>query len=245
MLGLNNLEPSPEVDAAFTNLVDAVVHDTKDDFGRLSASTVLDTRAACQAAESELEKHWAAKVIKEGADSLKSFPYIQNYKELVRREIDEVSKSGLIVDDKSLVLVVGSGPLPLTSYEIVHQTGAHVDNVDSSPEAIKLSEQFCPTCGLDMSHYCCKGEDLSAHDQYDLIVLAAMAGGSDADKQKIIDNLSKYLKPSGRILIRSAKNARKLLYPEVNPGRLSGVELMSEYHPTDFVINSVLIFRKQ
>ena len=64
---------------------------------------------------------------------------------------------------------------------------------------------------------------------------------SDLEKQAIIDNLRPVLSPGGRFLLRSALGARELLYPAVQVNKLSGLKALVEYHPTDDVINSVIV----
>lgn len=45
-------------------------------------------------------------------------------------------------------------------------------------------------------------------------------------------------------MLRSAHGARAFLYPVVEPCDLRGFEVLSVFHPTDEVINSVVIARK-
>ena len=81
--------------------------------------------------------------------------------------------------------------------------------------------------------------------KYDLILIAALAGEDTKSKQKIITHVLPNLARDGRILLRSARNNRRLLYPEIATKKLRNVDLLLQYHPIDYVINSVLIFRRK
>ncbi|XP_011044006.1 PREDICTED: probable nicotianamine synthase 4 [Populus euphratica] len=51
-------------------------------------------------------------------------------------------------------------------------------------------------------------------------------------------------KEGGILLVRSANGARAFLYPVVEEHDLIGFELLSIFHPTNDVINSVILVRK-
>lgn len=81
-------------------------------------------------------------------------------------------------------------------------------------------------------------------EEYDIVYLAALVGMDKAEKNRIIDHLAEYMAPGALLMLRSAHGARAFLYPVVEPGDLRGFEVLSVFHPTDEVINSVVIARK-
>ena len=78
--------------------------------------------------------------------------------------------------------------------------------------------------------------------KYDLVVIAGLAGKNIAEKQAIINNITQFIKANGKILIRSAKGSRSLLYPSFNAEDIKNIQLNLSYHPKDEIINSVFIF---
>ncbi|XVF47718.1 hypothetical protein PTKIN_Ptkin03bG0133400 [Pterospermum kingtungense] len=52
------------------------------------------------------------------------------------------------------------------------------------------------------------------------------------------------MKPGGYLLLRSANGGRAFLYPVVEEHGLQGFELLSVFHLTNEVINSVILARK-
>ena len=79
---------------------------------------------------------------------------------------------------------------------------------------------------------------------YEVVYLAALVGMDKEEKNRVIDHLAKYMAPGALLLLRSAHGARAFLYPVVDPCDLRGFEVLSVFHPTDEVINSVVIARK-
>lgn len=79
---------------------------------------------------------------------------------------------------------------------------------------------------------------------YDVVFLAALVGMNKADKARVIGHLSKNMAPGAILMLRSAHGARAFLYPVIDPCDLNGFEILSVFHPTDEVINSVVVARK-
>lgn len=245
VLSLQTYVPSDEVNRVMGSLVHEVIDTTNMDTTQfLTNQQALKIRKISAKTESELEKFWARRIITSNSplETLASFPYLDNYKELTRREINLVVKSGLKLSNACKVLVIGSGPLPLSAYELHRQTGVHIDHVDSSHEAMELCKQFMEGFEIAANYYEAPGESVELQDTYDLILIAALAGSAAHDKQKIIDTVMLYLAENGRIVIRSAKGPRTLLYPGIEANEIKGVRLFEEYHPTDYIINSVFVY---
>lgn len=203
-------------------------------------------RQVSSAAEYELETYWSRRITgaRNAKKELTKFPYTQNYALLVNREFELLASTGLALAAHHRILIVGSGPLPLTYLELFRLTGATIDLLDSSNEAIDMSEQFCRSLDLSADHIRAKGEKVKLTHQYDAILLAALAGSTKEEKQTIVNNLLQYLKHDGRLVARSAIGTRTLLYPAIQ-SPFKGLHLIAENHPDDEVINSILIYEKK
>jgi len=245
-LELRDLVPSEHVNKVMTNLVNSVIYDKKTAVASIEPALQATIRTISSNAETEMEKYWAQVVIdaEKPHEALQDFPYIENYSELTERELRLASETGLTLDQSCTALIIGSGPLPLSAFEIHKQTGAHIEHVDGSEEAIALSKAISAALQIDARFYCAMGDQVALTGTYELVLIAALAGSSVEDKQRIVNNILPHLAPNGRIIIRSAKGNRELLYPVIDAAKLTGVRLLSEYHPTDHIINSVLIYER-
>jgi precorrin-6B methylase 2 len=244
-LRLQTYTPGDEVNRVMGALVHEVIESTgREDEHIASPQETLKLQHISAATESELEKFWSRLVIEStnSLDTLNSFPYLANYQELTKREVKLIEQSGLQLNAHHKALIIGSGPLPLSAYELYLQTGVSVDHVDSSREAILLCEQFMQQLDVSSKYFEAVGETVMLEDTYDVILVAALAGSTVSDKQKIIDRVLPHLAADGRIIIRSARGSRTLLYPGIASGDIRGVRLLEEYHPTDYIINSVFVY---
>ncbi|XP_010513475.1 PREDICTED: probable nicotianamine synthase 4 [Camelina sativa] len=79
---------------------------------------------------------------------------------------------------------------------------------------------------------------------FDVVFLAALVGMDKKEKIKVIEHLEKHMSPGAVLMLRSAHGPRAFLYPIVEPCDLQGFQVLSVYHPTDEVINSIVISRK-
>lgn len=80
--------------------------------------------------------------------------------------------------------------------------------------------------------------------EYDCIFLAALVGMNKEKKVKVLENVRKYMKEGGILLVRSVKGPRAFLYPVVEEHELVGFEVLDIFHPTDEVVNSIILVRK-
>lgn len=143
VLNLQDFYPSPAVNAAFSGLVESVVkNDVVPDWCNESIRREVQRR--CAISESEMEKYWAERISTSGDALLEmaKFWYMDNYNELVRREIGLLEGSGLKLGSNSRIAMIGSGPLPLTAWLLWRRTGSKVDLVDISAEAIYQSQNL-------------------------------------------------------------------------------------------------------
>lgn len=240
---LNDLRPSPHVNSLFTQLVNEVVAEPS---AQINVKTRKNVRRIAAAAETEMELYWAQKIIASPnpTEAMQSFPYLHNYRELVRREITLVEKSGLILTKNSRVLMIGTGPLPLTSLELLAQRNVQVDHVDVSLPALALCSLVGSRLGLTCGHILGDGASVALNNAYDLVLIAALAGETTKQKQAIINNALPALVDDGRILLRSAYGTRTLLYPGIPAHAFNNVKLLEEYHPEDDIINSVFVYKR-
>ena len=80
---------------------------------------------------------------------------------------------------------------------------------------------------------------------YDVVFLAALVGMDEEEKARVLGHLERYMTPGAVLLVRSAHGARGFLYPVVDISGISGFEVLSVVHPSDEVINSVVIARRR
>ncbi|RYQ89972.1 hypothetical protein Ahy_B09g096331 isoform A [Arachis hypogaea] len=149
------------------------------------------------------------------------------------------------------IAFVGSGPLPLTSivlatnhfpnttfhnYDIDALANSMAKALVSSDHDLSKRMVFHTSDILDVSH---------GLNEFNVVFLAALVGMKNEEKKKVIDHLGKYMAPGAFLMVRSAYSARAFLYPVVNPSfDLKGFEVLSVFHPTDEVINSIVIAQK-
>jgi hypothetical protein len=245
VLRLRTYIPGDEVNRVMGSLVHNVIDTTSlDALHFLTSQQVGTVRHISAETESELEKFWARLIITSNTpfETLAAFPYLDNYQELTKREVGLVEKSGFTLRNTHKALVIGSGPLPLSAYELHRQTGVNIDHVDSSHDAIELCGQVMKRLQIASKYYEARGEVVELQGTYDLILVAALAGDTVQDKQMIIDTVLPHLSERGRIIIRSARGSRTLLYPGIESKAIQGIRLLEEYHPTDYIINSVFVY---
>lgn len=246
VLSLPQLTPSEEVNAAFTKLVETVVAHGKEPL-LCDEDIRHQVQRRCAVAEGELERHWSGRITE--ADNpwaeLGEFPYHENYKELTRREIGLLGRTGLrLCGCSSEVAMIGSGPLPLTGLWLHQLTGARITHIDASDEAIELSRGLAAALDWPGEFVTGLGQSVVLDEgRYDAIYVAGLAGETLAEKQAIVDHVRPALKPDGRLIARGAYGARTLLYPGFDADAMKGVQLMEEYHPTDDIINSVFVYK--
>ena len=94
-------------------------------------------------------------------------------------------------------------------------------------------------------YLCADGSDVRLTQTYDMVLIAALAGEMVAQKQAIIDNVVPHLSNHGRVLVRSARGVRGLLYPVFAASEIKRVQLRGEYPPTDDTINSAFVYAKE
>ena len=71
-----------------------------------------EVQRRCSLSESEMEMYWSRRIVSSVCpqQELEKFWYIDNYRELVRREVGLLGGSGLSLTDSSRAAMIGSGP---------------------------------------------------------------------------------------------------------------------------------------
>ncbi|CAA7388980.1 unnamed protein product [Spirodela intermedia] len=250
---LPSLKPSSEVNELFSKLVLTCVPPSPIDVARLSRNA-QEMRwkliRLCGEAEGFLESHFSALLgsFDSPLDHVEIFPYYTNYVKLAHLEHDILSKH--TAGPPARIAFIGSGPLPLTSIVLAqrHLRSTSFHNYDIDEEAnAKARRLVAPDPDLSgrmFFHTSDIMEVTHALREYDVVFLAALVGMTAEAKERVLEHLAKYMAPGAVLMLRSAHGARAFLYPVVDPNSLRCFEVLSVFHPTDDVINSVVLSRK-
>lgn len=252
LLDQPSLEPGIVVNALFNQLVTAVLSVPESE-----AETVLAAlppsrspglfRSVASAGEHALERVWADRIASspDPAETFARFPYRENYRLLVKMELGAVRRQDA---DPRQVLLLGSGPLPLTALCLADQ-GIAVHCVDHDAEAIRLSAAAfgrLEAVGVTFEH--AEAAAATPPRPVDVVLLAGLVGSDDAAKADVLGKAVTHLDPGGLVLARSARGLRTLLYPQVGPEALAGLTVVAEANPEvdapgTGVINSAILAR--
>ncbi|GKV01371.1 hypothetical protein SLEP1_g13928 [Rubroshorea leprosula] len=250
---LESLKPSKDVDMLFTQLVATCKPPNPIDVTTLCVR-IQEIRTnlikLCGEAEGYLESHFSSILgsFDNPLDHLSLFPYYDNYLNLSQLEYNILSKHCPNLPKK--VAFVGSGPLPLSSIVLAsfHLTSTYFHNYDIDPSANSMASKLVssdPDLSKRMKFHTADIMDVKEElKEFDAVFLAALVGMDKEEKIRVIDHLAKHMAPGTTLMVRSAHGARAFLYPIVDPCDLTGFEVLSIFHPTDDVINSVVIARK-
>ena len=245
---LPDLAPCEQVNHTLAQLVNAVV-DPASEHEAFEANTTKEIQQIAAEAEGEMELKWSQRIA--AADlpqqETEHFIYWDNYVKLTAHEVGLLKQAGFNERDVRRILVVGSGPLPMSAIHLrQHFPSATIDHVDSDPTAVTTGRRFLEAVGVtDDMYLCADGSDVRLTQMYDIVLIAALAGETVAQKQAIIDNVVPHLSNHGRILVRSARGVRGLLYPVFAASEIKRVQLRGEHHPTDDTINSAFVYAKE
>lgn len=246
---LDELAPGPITNSLFSALVALVCRiDLSDDevVSVLSNCEIIQQQRRlmdqCASAEFLLESTFARE-IRAGNKTAQDFPYYENYISLVQFEMDSLKFycKNLTVNH---VAVIGSGPLPLTTVEMLKHLPENVmvTNFDHSDEAIELSTVVVSynknlfvkkRTALEIT-----AQDL---DGVNLVHLAALVGIRDDEKKDVIDHLYNVMQPGSVLMARSALGLKTLLYKRLSTVECGRFLNLQEFHPEDRkVINSII-----
>lgn len=214
-------DPAQDFETAhrvFTDLLQAVDHGTL----RLPNDEALEqeVRDAWSRYECILEAQRSLNVLDSPSprEMIGHYDLLPRYREFLQTDAFFLSKCRATeATDVPHLLMVGSGPLPLTSYIFGKSDagfGYEVTNVDTSGEALKVGQQILEHTGLDQAFMHTSGADMSVDASVTGVIVAALAGGSKAEKMDIIRNIAAQAQPGTRINVRYGTGVRRLFYPE-------------------------------
>ncbi|KAF8400335.1 hypothetical protein HHK36_013632 [Tetracentron sinense] len=250
---LESLSPSKQVNSLFTQLVKLCTLPSSIDIRFLPPDVQLMRNSLitlCGHSEGLLELEFSSFLTNfpQPLQHLNLFPYYGNYVKLASLEYRILYENGVVQPKK--VAFVGSGPMPLTSIIMAthHMKSTYFDNFDIDEAANDVAHQIIASDAELESRMkfktCDVMEVAEKLGEYDVIFLAALVGMNKEEKMKILGHIRKYMKDGGILLVRSANGARGFLYPVVDEDDLLGFEVLSIFHPTNDVINSVVLVRK-
>lgn len=246
-----SLEPSPDVDLLFSELVQLVRYEPQERVDQILADPAVlavqpSLHRLCSEGECALERAWTSRVLRSRDPwaQLLRFPYYDNYRQLTHLEYHALR--GLGFDDFGRVAFVGSGPLPLTAVFLSRAFGLQVDNVDRDLGAVQASRQLAGALGLqDLSFIHADLFALTDLSRYGLVVLAALVGLDRAEKLRALDHLARHMAPGALLVVRTAHALRALLYPPVDPDDLVGFTPLAVIQPLNDVINSIIVAQRK
>ncbi|XP_057459172.1 nicotianamine synthase-like [Lotus japonicus] len=250
---LESLKPSKQVNTLFTHLVKLCTLPSSIDIEALPHQVQIMRESLiglCGRAEGLLELEFSTFInnTPNPLNNLTLFPYYGNYVKLANLENKILKDNGVMHAKK--VAFIGSGPMPLTSIIMAthHMESTHFDNFDIDEKANEAARKIVASDGVLEKRMKFETRDImdlrERLGEYDCIFLAALVGMSRVEKVKIMGHIRKYMKEGGVLLVRSAKGARAFLYPVIKEHDMVDFEVLTIFHPTNDVINSVVLLRK-
>ncbi len=178
---LDSYEPTPRVMALFDRLTRRVLTGTGS-LG-LEPAEIEELRAAGAAYECRLEEHWSRRIAT--ADD-------------PRAELERFP------------LLVGGGPLPLSTLIQVIDHGWDVTVIDRDPAAVAGARDVADGLGLDLDVREIDGADVD-YAGHDLIHVAALVGlDGDID---VLERIRETADPGTPLFTRTVSGRRRVLYP--------------------------------
>jgi len=251
------LAPSDAVNRLFSELVELCgPHggDLSAQSGRVLgdariAARLGDLHELCAQGEYLLEAHWSRRVAAAGDPTaeLTGFPYLDNYRDLTRLEINLLRCFGVEPAQARRICFLGAGPLPLSAICLHQELGVEIDVVDRDPEAVALGEACVRALLGEGGVHVHEGEaaDFDRVGECDVVVLGALAGLRPEAKDVILSGLRARLRPGSVLLVRSAAGMRRVLYPAIGSAEMGGWDQLGVLHPLNDVINSVIVLRRR
>jgi nicotianamine synthase len=237
----SHLRPCREVDALFGELVGLVVALPPGAPPPVRGHRAAALRRLCAEGEDQLERAWARRICRahDPVACLAGFPYADNYRRLVRLELDTVARVASRPVRHAVFL--GAGALPLSALMAAAALEVAVDAVDRDREASDTGRQVAAALGADGVRFVAGDASTLEVAAYDLVVVAALVGATCEAKRALLARLATAMAPGATLLARGARSARTLLYPPVDLDGLAGFAVQAVVHPVDDVVNSVVV----
>ncbi len=247
LLAVNDFTPSKKVNGLFSFMVNRVIANPNlhQEFPYRYCKKSL--RAQASKGEYHLEKYEAQKIIcsQNPQQTMETFLYYHHYRTLVEREMRLFQS--LTKRLPSHVVFLGSGPLPLTAILLAQNFGVQVTLVDRDDEAIALSGKVIDALQLSSYIHAVKADAMNYADYrgVDMVLVAGLIEKSQAGEAELYRQLFQSISLETIVLIRSAKDARTLLYDEVSTEVDAYFYRLAEEHPSDFILNSMILCQKK
>jgi len=238
----DDLSPSPEIDARFSQLVEGALQLNK---VSLSQSDVVAVQQTCARGELAMETYWSKKIA-DSSDSwseLQTFPYYENYQQLT--ELEYQTLQTCVDHADHLVLFCGGGPLPLTAVMLATEHNQKVTVIDNDANAVLLSTNLIQALGLQhkVRIVCADAGSFAKYNEFNTVFVAAMVGSTQASKQKVFSYIQKEVTPDAHILTRSSWAGRTYLYEPVSDQIVASFIKKKEVRPAAPIVNSVLVLQ--
>lgn len=248
LAALPHLRPGRRTNALFGDLVQAVLATPDRQVRGVLAHPEIESRKdvvrdLSARGETALEHAWAEQIAAapDARAALAEFPYLDNYDRLTALEVRLLRHTRVT---PASVAVVGCGPLPLSVLGYADALGCPVVGLDRDPVAVGRARSVAARVGPANIRFEQADAAEARLSGYDAVVLAALVGETPSAKAAILERVSRSMRPGALLLARSARGLRTLLYPAVDLGAMPGFEVLEVVHPTDDVINSVVVARR-
>ncbi len=170
--------------------------------------------------EESLELDFAEKFIYDNDIIISDFIFWKRYLQLTKNELQLSS-----IKKHQKVLVIGSGPLPLTAILYWQKTKCRIDCIDNKKNNVRISNKVIKKLmigdKIKIRYYDGK-KDFSK--KYDIVFVAALA----LPKKLILENIYNSTKPNCKIIVRTVSGLNKILYEPID----------------DYIINFNILNRK-
>jgi len=223
--------------------------------------TLATLLTAASRAEAEMEVYYSRLIVASSSSTpspLALFPYAASCRSLVRLELALLAALGAA--PLSAVAFLGSSALPLSALLLAQSlpSSGHVLNVDNDATALAQGERLALALGIA----CLAGPSRLAFLRADAAQLGAtLLGGQDAvwlaapvgpmagDKMDVVRSVVDGMRVGAWLVVRSAVGLRRVVCAEVEVEAVvraceGKVRLAVEAHPSNEVINSVLVFQR-
>ncbi|KAF7884920.1 hypothetical protein EAF00_010738 [Botryotinia globosa] len=206
---------------------------------------------------------------------LSTFPYDKNYEDLTRFELAAISSTGFTLSSSTNIAFIGSGPMPLTSLCILSALSSNhmtfnitptssdssifptpqypttITNIDSNALANTQAQALCkslgglPSTGMKFITSLAGSNDLDL-SSYEIVWLAALVGGTQEDKESILQNVVGKMRKGSLLVMRGAWGLRSVLYCDFDvttPAVTEYLDVCVRMDPFGDVVNSVIVGR--
>jgi nicotianamine synthase len=242
---VDDLSPSPRVNKLFRSLVQEATSN-RESLRAMSANEIKRLQEICSKGEYNLERYWALRILKayRPKAELARFPYLENYRALVR--LEWLSFQGCQEHKTHSVLFCGGGPLPLSAIMLAAEFSIPSTVIDNDTLAARLAKKLVRKLKLSKMIKV-KNDDARNFNQYvkfSAIFVAALAGTTPKLKREIFARIHRQAKEGTHVIARSSWANRKLLYRPLDPKTHASFKPVIRIDPYTDIVNSVLIFKK-